>query len=92
MHESFVQIAALVGSHAAILSSFAVEDHVGRQDGSTNDGGAIQKSLSEIATLGGIVGRLHVGTTEGILEGLSRFRKDRGGGRAERLGLRWLNR
>lgn len=84
VHESLIQEASLVGRHAAILASLTVEDKVGSQNGTTNDGGTIDQLLSEVSRLR-IVGRLHVVSAESILKGLTGFGEDRGLG-SERLG------
>jgi len=84
VHESLIQEASLVGRHAAILASLTVEDEVGSQNGTTNNSGTIDQLLSDVSRLR-IVGRLHVGSAEGILKGLTGFGEDRGLG-TERLG------
>lgn len=75
VHESFVQEAPLVSGHSAIFAGLTVEDEVRSQDGTTNDGSTVQQLLSEV-TLIGVVGLLHVGPTEGILEGLTGLGED----------------
>lgn len=90
VQESVVQVAALKWRHATVLSRFAVEDHVRNQNRSSDDGSAIQQTLGEVATLSGLVGRLHVRPSEGILESLSRLGQDGGG--TSRMRLRGLER
>lgn len=70
VHESLVQEASLVGGHAAVLAGLTVEDEVGCQDGTSYNGGTIDQLLREVSGLR-IVGRLHVCSAEGILEGLT---------------------
>lgn len=89
VHKCVVEVAALVRSHPTILSCFAVEDHVRYQDSSTHNGGAVQQTLSEIATLSRLVCRLHVGPSESILESLSGFGEDGGTDRLRLRGLEW---
>lgn len=75
MHKGFVQEGPLVGGHAAVLSRLAVEHEVGGDDGTANDGGAIEKLLGDGAGVGGgnLAAGLHIGATEGLLEGISGF-------------------
>lgn len=92
MHESLVQEASLVSGHAAILAGLTVEDEVGCQDGTSDNGGAVNQLLREVSGLR-IEGRLlHVCSAEGILKGLTRLVEDRGLS-SERLsclsGLEW---
>lgn len=87
VHESVIQVAALKHRHPTVLSRLAVEDQVGGQDSSTDNGRAVQEALGEIAPLR-LVGGLHVRATERILEGLSGLREDRVG--TERLRLERL--
>ena len=91
VHESLVQEAPLVSGHSAVLTGLTVENDVGGQNGTTDDGSTIQQLLSDVATLG-TVRLLGVGPAEGILESLTRLSEDRGRC-AERLGcLRGLER
>lgn len=76
VHESLVQEAPLVSGHATILAGLTVEDEVGGQDGTTDDGTSVQKLLGEVATLS-IEGLLHVAAAEGIVEGLMRLGEER---------------
>lgn len=78
VHKGFVQEAPLVSGHTAVFSRFTVEDEVGCQDGTTNNGSAIQQFLGHIATLCRVEALLHVCTAEGILEVLSGLGEDRG--------------
>lgn len=83
VHKSLIQEAPLVSGHCAILTGLTVEDEVGSQNGTTNDGSTVQQLLGEV-TLRSIVGLLHVCPTEDILEGLAGRGED--GGRS----CRWL--
>lgn len=78
VHKSFVQEAPLVSGHTAVLSRFTVEDEVGCQNSTTNNGSAIQQFLGHVATLCRVEALLHVCTAEGILEVLSGLGEDRG--------------
>jgi len=91
VHESLVQEAPLVSGHSAVLAGLTVKDQVGCQDGTTDDGTAIQQLLGEV-TGSSRVGLLHVGTAEGILKGLAGLGKE--GGRSSRglCSLRGLDR
>lgn len=89
VHESLVQEAPLVGGHAAILAGLTVEDEVGGQDGTTDDGTSVQQLLGEVATLS-VVGLLHVAAAEGIVEGLMRLGEERGLGTERLSSLRRL--
>lgn len=82
VHEGFIEEASLVSRHAAILTSLTVENKVGSQHSTTNDGSTVHQLLSCVAGLG-VEGLLHVGTAEGILKGLARLAED--GGSAESL-------
>lgn len=84
VHKRLVQVAALKRRHATILSGFAVEDEVRCQDSTTDDSGTVDQLLGDVATLN-IVGGLHVGATESILEGLTGLCEDGDG--TGRLGL-----
>lgn len=89
VHEGVVEVAALIRSHATILSRLAVEDHVRGQDGTTDDGSTVKETLGHIPARS-LVGRLHVRPLESILEGLSGLGEDRRGTGLEALGLRWF--
>lgn len=78
VHKSLIQEAPLVSGHTAILSRFAVEDEVGCQNCTTNNGSAIYQFLGQVTILSRVDTLLHVCTTEGILEVLARLGEDRG--------------
>lgn len=75
MHESLIKERPFVRWHAAIFSRLAVEHEVRGDHSTTNDCGAIEELLSHAAGIGGrdLAARLYVGTTERLLEGISRF-------------------
>ena len=87
VQERLVQEAALKRGHAAIFSGFAVEDQVRCKDSTTDDGRSVKQLLSKVASLD-IVGRLHVGAAESILEGLTGLCENGDG--TGRLGLSGL--
>ena len=69
MHEGLVQVFPFKRRHSPILSRLPVEDEVRCDDRASDDGGAINKLLGEIATIWSIGGLLHVLPFKGILEG-----------------------
>ena len=75
MHKGFIKECPFVRWHAAVFPSLAVEHEIRGDDGSTNDGGAIKELLSHAAGFRahGLTTGLDVGTTESLLEGISRF-------------------
>lgn len=75
VHESFVQKGSLVGWHAAIFTSFAVEHEICGDDSTADDGGAIKEPLTHAAGVRtrDLAARLHIRATEGLLEGISRL-------------------
>lgn len=87
VHESLVKEATLVSGHSAVLPRLTVEDHVGSQDGTTNDGTTVHQLLADI-TLSSVVGLLHVCAAKSILEGLAGLGEDgrRSCGRLRHLG------
>ena len=75
MHKSFIQKGPFVWRHATIFSSLAVEDKIGGDYRTAEDGGAIKELLRRAAGIRprDLAARLHVGATEGLLEGISRL-------------------
>lgn len=75
VHEGFVEESPFVRRHAAIVPGLAVEHDVRGDNGAANEGGAVKELLGDAAAVGphDLAARLHVGTTEGLLEGISRF-------------------
>ena len=75
MHKGFIEEGPFVRRHATVFSTLAVEHEIRGDDGSTNDGGSIKELLSHAAGVRahGLTAGLDVGTTEGLLEGISRF-------------------
>lgn len=76
VQECLIQVASLVNGHAAIFSRLTVKDQVRCQDSSSHDGSTVDELLSEVATLHGLISRLHVSAAEGIMEGLSGLCED----------------
>lgn len=87
VHERFVQVAAFISRHAAILTSFPVEDKVCRHNSSTNNSCTVQKPLSHVA-LDRAGRRLHVGALKGIMKCLARLCEDGRDGLGQRPGGR----
>lgn len=87
MHESLVKEATLVSGHSAVLPGLTVEDHVGSQDGTSNDGSTVHQLLAD-STLRDVFGLLHVCAAKCILESLTGLGEDgrRSCGRLRRLG------
>ena len=75
MHKGFIKECPFVRRHAAVFSSLAVEHEIRGDDRSTNDGSSIEKLLSHATGVRahGLTAGLDVSTTEGLLEGISRF-------------------
>lgn len=75
VHEGFVEKGPFVRWHAAIFPSLTVEHEVRGDHGAANEGSAVKELLGDAAAVGAydLATRLHVGATEGLLEGISRF-------------------
>ena len=86
MHECLVEKRSFIKRYTAIFSRLAVEDEIRGDDGTANDGGAIEEPLGHAAGVGAhkLAARLDVGATEGLLEGISRVGECRDG--CNRLG------
>ena len=82
MHKGFVEEGPFVRWHAAIFPSLAVEQDVRGDDGPAYDGGAIKELLRHAGRVRthDLAAGLHVGATEGLLEGISRFGERGDGG------------
>jgi len=52
MHEGLIEVPTFVRGHTAIFSCFPVENEVRGDDGSANDSGTVEESLSQVASLG----------------------------------------
>ncbi len=77
MHKSLIEERPFIRRHAAIVASFAIKQDVRGDNGTADDSGTVEELLSRA---GGVRARnlaagLHVGATEGLLEGISRFCK-----------------
>ena len=75
MHKGFIKERPFVRRHAAVFSSLAVEHEICGDDSSTDDSGSIKELLSYAASVRahGLTAGLDISTTEGLLEGISRF-------------------
>lgn len=81
MHEGFIQECPLVGGHAAIFPSLAVKHEIRGDDSTADDTSAVEEPLSHTTGVRArnLAARLHVGATEGLLEGISRLGEDTDG-------------
>ena len=75
MNKGFIEECPFVRRHAAVFSSLAVEHDIRGDDGSPNDGGSVKELLSHAAGVRAhsLTAGLDVGTTESLLECISRF-------------------
>lgn len=75
MHKSLIQERPFIWRHPTIFSRLAVEDEIRGDHRTADDGGAIEEPLRHAAGIRArdLATRLHVGTTERLLEGISRL-------------------